>query len=104
MFPWPSISAEIYRIVTSPTLPTIPLFGFAGYILAVGNVSRRLVRFFRAIVGWMPGGIAVVTVLVCTFFTTFTGASGVTIVALGGSCCSLRSSWRGTRRGSPSAF
>jgi len=50
----------------------------------VGNVSGRLVRFFRAIVGWMPGGIAVVTVLVCTFFTTFTGASGVTIVALGG--------------------
>jgi tripartite ATP-independent transporter DctM subunit len=82
--PLASISAEIYRIVTSPTLPTIPLFGFAGYVLTVGNVSRRLVRFFRAIVGWMPGGIAVVTVLVCTFFTTFTGASGVTIVALGG--------------------
>ena len=75
---------RIYRIVTPPTLPTIPLFGFAGYVLTVGNVSRRLVRFFRAVVGWMPGGIAVVTVLVCTFFTTFTGASGVTIVALGG--------------------
>jgi len=82
--PLASISAEIYRIVTSPTLPTIPLFGFAGYVLTVGNVSRRLVRFFRAFVGWMPGGIAVVTVLVCTFFTTFTGASGVTIIALGG--------------------
>jgi len=82
--PLASISAEIYRLVTSPTLPTLPLFAFAGYVLTVGNVSRRLVRFFRAIVGWMPGGIAVVTVLVCTFFTTFTGASGVTIVALGG--------------------
>jgi tripartite ATP-independent transporter DctM subunit len=82
--PLAAISAEIYRLVVSPTLPTIPLFAFAGYILTVGNVSRRLVRFFRAIVGWMPGGIAVVTVLVCTFFTTFTGASGVTIVALGG--------------------
>lgn len=82
--PLASVSAEIYRLVTSPTLPTIPLFAFAGYVLTVGNVSRRLVRFFRAIVGWMPGGIAVVTVLVCTFFTTFTGASGVTIVALGG--------------------
>jgi len=82
--PLASISAEIYRLVTSPTLPTIPLFAFAGYILTVGDVSRRLVRFFRAIVGWMPGGIAVVTVIVCTFFTTFTGASGVTIVALGG--------------------
>jgi C4-dicarboxylate transporter, DctM subunit len=82
--PLASISAEIYRLVTSPSLPTIPLFAFAGYLLAVGNVSRRLVRFFRALVGWMPGSIAVVTVLVCTFFTTFTGASGVTIVALGG--------------------
>ncbi|MGE5247176.1 MAG: TRAP transporter large permease, partial [Verrucomicrobiota bacterium] len=82
--PLAAISAEIYRLVTSPTLPTIPLFAFAGYILTVGNVSRRLVRFFRALVGWMPGGIAVVTVFVCTFFTTFTGASGVTIVALGG--------------------
>ena len=55
--PLAAISAEIYRIVTSPTLPTIPLFGFAGSVLTVGNVSRRLVRFFRAIVGWMPGGI-----------------------------------------------
>ncbi|MBI5342054.1 MAG: TRAP transporter large permease subunit [Deltaproteobacteria bacterium] len=82
--PLASISAEIYRLVTSPSLPTIPLFAFAGYLLTVGNVSRRLVRFFRALVGWMPGAIAVVTVLVCTFFTTFTGASGVTIVALGG--------------------
>ena len=82
--PLASVSAEIYRLVTSPTLPTIPLFAFAGYILTVGNVSRRLVRLFRAVMGWMPGGIAVVTVVVCTFFTTFTGASGVTIVALGG--------------------
>jgi tripartite ATP-independent transporter DctM subunit len=82
--PLGSISAEIYRLVTSPSLPTIPMFAFAGYLLTVGNVSRRLVRFFRALVGWMPGAIAVVTVLVCTFFTTFTGASGVTIVALGG--------------------
>ncbi len=82
--PLGSISAEIYRLVTSPSLPTIPLFAFAGYLLTTGNVSRRLVRFFRALVGWMPGAIAVVTVLVCTFFTTFTGASGVTIVALGG--------------------
>jgi len=82
--PLAAVSAEIYRLVTSPTLPTIPLFAFAGYILTVGHTSRRLVRFFRAAVGWMPGGIALVTVLVCTFFTTFTGASGVTIVALGG--------------------
>ena len=82
--PVASIPVEMYRLVTSPTLPTIPLFTFAGYILTVGDTSKRLVRLFRAMVGWMPGAIAVVTVLVCTFFTTFTGASGVTIVALGG--------------------
>ncbi len=82
--PAASIPAEIYRLVTSPTLPTIPLFAFAGYLLAAGNASHRLVRLFRAMVGWMPGAIAVVTVLACAFFTTFTGASGVTIVALGG--------------------
>jgi C4-dicarboxylate transporter DctM subunit len=82
--PVASIPAEMYRMVTSPTLPTIPLFTFAGYILTAGNASERLVRLFRAMVGWMPGAIAVVTVLVCTFFTIFTGASGVTIVALGG--------------------
>ncbi|MGB3399935.1 MAG: TRAP transporter large permease subunit, partial [Candidatus Deferrimicrobiaceae bacterium] len=82
--PLASIPVEMYRLVTSPTLATIPLFTFAGYILTAGNSSKRLVRLFRAMVGWMPGAIAVVTVLVCTFFTTFTGASGVTIVALGG--------------------
>jgi tripartite ATP-independent transporter DctM subunit len=79
-----SIPVEIYRRVTAPTLPTIPLFAFAGYLLTAGDASRRLVRFFRAMVGWMPGAIAVVTILACTFFTTFTGASGVTILALGG--------------------
>ena len=82
--PLASIPVEMYRLVTSPTLATIPLFTFAGYILTAGNSSQRLVRLFRAMLGWMPGAIAVVTVLVCTFFTTFTGASGVTIVALGG--------------------
>lgn len=82
--PIAAIPAEMYRLVTSPTLPTIPLFTFAGYILTAGNASARLVRLFRALVGWMPGAIAVVAVLVCAFFTTFTGASGVTIIALGG--------------------
>jgi len=82
--PLASIPAEMYRLVTSPTLPTVPLFTFAGYILTAGNVSGRLVRLFRAAAGWMPGAIAVVAVLVCGFFTTFTGASGVTILAMGG--------------------
>ncbi len=82
--PLGAIPAEMYRLVTSPTLPTLPLFTFAGYLLTAGNASGRLVRFFRALVGWAPGGVALVAVLTCAFFTTFTGASGVTILALGG--------------------
>jgi C4-dicarboxylate transporter, DctM subunit len=79
-----AIPVEAYRIVASPVLPTIPLFTLAGYILAEGGASRRFVRLFRALLGWMPGGAAVAAACVCTFFTTFTGASGVTILALGG--------------------
>jgi C4-dicarboxylate transporter, DctM subunit len=79
-----AIPVEAYRIVASPVLSTVPLFTLAGYILAEGGASRRFVRLFRALLGWMPGGVAVTTVCVCTFFTTFTGASGVTILALGG--------------------
>jgi tripartite ATP-independent transporter DctM subunit len=79
-----SIVVDTYRIVVSPTIPTIPLFTLAGFLLAEGGASRRLVRLFRALVGWMPGGLAVAVTLVCAFFTTFTGASGVTILSLGG--------------------
>ncbi|MEI6125961.1 MAG: TRAP transporter large permease subunit [Pseudomonadota bacterium] len=79
-----SVPSEAYRVVSSPTLPTIPLFTLAGYILSEGGASRRLVKLFHALFSWMPGGVAVATVLVCAFFTTFTGASGVTILALGG--------------------
>ena len=79
-----AIPVEAYRIVASPVLPTVPLFTLAGYILAEGGASRRFVRLFRALLGWMPGGAAVAAACVCTFFTTFTGASGVTILALGG--------------------
>ncbi len=82
--PVASIPVETYRIVVSPSLPTIPLFTLTGYILAEGGASRRLVRLFRALFGWMPGGLAIAATLVCAFFTTFTGASGVTILALGG--------------------
>ena len=82
--PLASIPVEVYRMVTSPTLPTLPLFAFAGYILTGGKASLRLVRLFRALVGWMPGAVAVAAILVASFFTTFTGASGVTILALGG--------------------
>ncbi len=79
-----AVPAETYRIVASPTLPCLPLFTLAGYLLAEGGASKRLVKLFRAWFGWMPGGIATAAVLVCAFFTTFTGASGVTILALGG--------------------
>ncbi len=82
--PISAVPAETYRIVASPTLPTIPLFTLAGYLLAEGGASGRLVALFRAWVGWIPGGIAATAILVCAFFTTFTGASGVTILALGG--------------------
>ncbi len=82
--PVAAVSAEVYRLVASPTLPAIPLLTAAGYILAEGGASTRLVRFFRALFGWMPGGLAVMVAAVCALFTTFTGGSGVTIIALGG--------------------
>jgi C4-dicarboxylate transporter, DctM subunit len=82
--PVSAVSAEVYRLVSSPTLPAIPLLAAAGYVLAESNAAERLVRFFRALFGWMPGGIAVMVAAVCALFTTFTGGSGVTIIALGG--------------------
>jgi tripartite ATP-independent transporter DctM subunit len=79
-----AIPAETYRIVASPIFPTIPLFTLAGFVLSEGRASERLVRLFKAFFGWIPGGLAVAATLLCAFFTTFTGASGVTILALGG--------------------
>ncbi len=79
-----AVPGETYRMSTSPMLPAIPLFTLAGYILAEGGSSRRLLRFCTALVGWMPGGLAVVTTLVLAFFTPLTGASGITILAMGG--------------------
>ncbi len=83
---WPvaAIGAQIYTLVLEPFLPTIPLFTLAGYILAEGGTPKRLVELFRALFGWVPGGTAVVAVVVCAFFTSFTGGSGVTILAMGG--------------------
>lgn len=78
------VPQEISGIANKPLLHSIPLFTFAGYILAYSNASKRLVRFTNAALGWLPGGLAIVTLLTCAFFTSFTGASGVTIVALGG--------------------
>ncbi len=75
---------EMYRLAANPLLIALMLFAFAGYILAEGNSSVRLVRLSRALLGRLPGGFAVVSLLCCAFFTALTGASGVTIVALGG--------------------
>ncbi len=82
--PIASVPTETFRLVASPTLPAIPLLTTAGYVLAEGGASKRLVRAAQSLFGWMPGGLAVVAVFVCAIFTTFTGASGVTILALGG--------------------
>jgi tripartite ATP-independent transporter DctM subunit len=82
--PVSAVTGEIYRLMVSPTLPAIPLLTACGYVLAESNAATRLVRFFRALFGWMPGGIAILVAAVCAVFTTFTGGSGVTIMALGG--------------------
>jgi tripartite ATP-independent transporter DctM subunit len=79
-----TVLIETYSLSVSPTLPAIPLFTLAGFLLAEGRASERLLRVFRAWFGWIPGGTAVVCAVLCSFFTVFTGGSGVTILALGG--------------------
>jgi tripartite ATP-independent transporter DctM subunit len=82
--PVAAVPTETFRLVIQPTLPAIPLLTVAGYVLAEGGASARLVRAAQAVFGWMPGGLAVMATCVCAVFTVFTGASGVTILALGG--------------------
>ncbi len=77
------VAIEIYRIVDTPILIAIPLFTLAGYILGESKASERLVLLTDALLGWMPGGLAVVSLFACAFFTALTGASGATIIALG---------------------
>ncbi|MCE5299320.1 MAG: TRAP transporter large permease subunit [Spirochaetia bacterium] len=79
-----AVIVEMSRIGTNSVLITIPLFTFAGYILAESGMPRRLINVTRALVGWFSGGTAIVALLACAFFTSFTGVSGVTIIALGG--------------------
>ncbi|MBV51459.1 MAG: C4-dicarboxylate ABC transporter [Nitrospinae bacterium] len=79
-----AIFIELYRIAGNPTLIAIPLFTFAGFILANGKTPERLARLSQAILGGIPGGVPLVVLVACAFFTAFTGASGVTIIALGG--------------------
>jgi len=82
--PIAAVPSETFRLVASATLPAIPLLTVAGYVLAEGGAARRLVRAYKGFFGWMPGGVAVMVTFVCAIFTTFTGGSGVTILALGG--------------------
>lgn len=82
--PLASIPLDHYEQVVNPLLPMVPLFTLTGYYLAESGASKRLVRVFLALFGHVRGGPAIVTALVCAFFTTFTGGSGVTILALGG--------------------
>lgn len=82
--PIASIPIDHYRLVTNPSLASIPLFTLAGYFLAEGGASKRLLAVFQAWFAGFRGGPALVTALACAFFTSFTGASGVTILALGG--------------------
>ena len=78
------IPSEAYNLLRNDTMPAIPLFTVAGFLLSESGAGKRLVGVFREWFGWVPGGEAFAAVLVCAFFTTFTGANGVTILALGG--------------------
>ncbi|HOJ14170.1 MAG TPA: TRAP transporter large permease subunit [Deltaproteobacteria bacterium] len=83
--PVSALIVDIYsQFSNNPVLYTIPIFTFAGFILAESKASVRVVNFSQAVLGWMPGGLAVVALVACAAFTAFTGASGVTIIALGG--------------------
>ncbi len=79
-----ALIAELYRLVDFPALIAIPLFTFAGYLLAESRAPRRLVALAQSLLGWMPGGLAMVAIVSTAVFTAFSGASGVTIIALGG--------------------
>jgi C4-dicarboxylate transporter DctM subunit len=78
------IANEAYSLLTESSIPAIPLFTFTGFILSESKAGERLVKLFKAFFSWFPGGLAIMAILVCTFFTTFTGASGVTILVVGG--------------------
>ena len=77
------IAIELYRIVDTPLLVALPLFTFSGYLLSESNTSTRLVNLMQSLFGWLPSGLAIVALIACSIFTALTGASGVTIVALG---------------------
>ncbi|MCY4043507.1 MAG: TRAP transporter large permease subunit, partial [Cellvibrionales bacterium] len=77
------IGIELYRIADTPMLVALPLFTLTGYLLAESKCSERLVAVSQSFIGWLPGGLSIIAFITCAFFTAFTGASGVTIVAIG---------------------
>jgi tripartite ATP-independent transporter DctM subunit len=79
-----SVAADIYSALTSTNIIAIPLFSLVGFFLSESRAGERLVHAFRSLFSWLPGGMIIATVIICAFFTSFTGASGVTILALGG--------------------
>jgi C4-dicarboxylate transporter, DctM subunit len=78
------VNSSIYSAFTDTSIIAIPLFTLTGFILSESRAGHRLVNCFRSLLGWIPGGMIIATVIICAFFTSFTGASGVTILALGG--------------------
>ncbi len=79
-----AVTIELYRLASQPVLLAIPLFTVAGYFLAESKAPLRIVALAQSLIGWLPGGLAIVVLISCAIFTAFTGGSGVTIVALGG--------------------
>ena len=79
-----AIIIEIHRMATTPVLVAIPLFTFAGYLLSESGAPKRLIRLSNAVLGWLPGGLSVIALICCAVFTALTGATGLTIIALGG--------------------
>ena len=75
---------ELYKLAHTPNLAALPLFALAGYVLAESKAPHRLVRLSNALLGWLPGGLAIIALLVSAVFTALTGATGLTIIALGG--------------------
>ncbi len=79
-----AVIINFYQLASKPLLQTLPIFAFAGYLLTYSGAPRRLLQLSKAFLGWVPGGLAIVTIVACSFLTALTGASGITIVALGG--------------------
>src|ERR1700739_3103957 len=90
--PIAAVALDHYRMIVNPSLPAIPLFTLAGFLLAAGEAPQRLTRLFQALFGHFRGGVAIAAVIVGAFFTALTGASGVTILALGGGLSALLTS------------